>query len=116
MTPHAQAKLSQHPAYHGQGASGMGAGTRFESQLSLLDFLTPPPWADPSVPRWRRINRLLAAADSVAAGKIVYTRTGYGQSLAVANAARDTFVQQHIDEAVWCDWPGGIPRFEGVGA
>jgi hypothetical protein len=52
----------------------------------------------------------------VAAGKIVYTRTGYGQSLAVANAARDTFVQQHIDEAVWCDWPGGIPRFEGVGA
>jgi hypothetical protein len=85
-------------------------------QLSLLDLLPAHPWTDPSVPRWKRINRLIAAADSVAAGKIVYTRSGYGPSLRVANAARDAFVQQHIGEAVWCDWPGGMPRFEEVGA
>lgn len=78
-------------------------------QLSLLDLLPAHPWADPSVPRWKRINRLLSAANSVAAGKIVYTRTGYGPSLTVANAAKDAFFHEHIGEAVWCDWPSGEP-------
>lgn len=79
------------------------------SQLSLLDLLPVHPWADPSVPRWKRINRLIAAADAVADRKIVYTRTGYGPSLRVAAAAKDAFVHEHIGEAVWCDWPGGEP-------